>query len=321
MRPLWVESLTLVVAEVARARSVPRGSARPLLGGQAVVEGVMMRSPNWTSTAVRHPDGTIHVVMEPHVSLLSQFRWLRVPVVRGCVALYESLMIGIKALVLSAGVAAGQQSPLTGRQIALMVTTGVAVAVGLFFLLPAAVIRGLDTAFSTALTANLAEGALRIAVLLGYVAGIGRLPDIARVFAYHGAEHKAVNAYEANAPLRTDTVRAFSRFHPRCGTSFLLIVMLVATGVFAFLGRPPLVLRLISRIVVIPLVAGLSYELLRTGARLPWLRLLVVPGLWLQRLTTREPDDRQLEVAVRALREVTDREDGIPPLEASSPRV
>jgi uncharacterized protein YqhQ len=285
------------------------GRSRLLLGGQAVIEGVMMRSPHWTSTAIRHPDGTIRAITEPHASLLAQIPWLRVPILRGCVAVYESLTVGIKALLLSAGVAAGEQAPLSGRQVAVTVSTGVGVALGLFFVLPAAAIRSLDAYFASAYVSNMAEGAVRILILLGYIAGIGRLPHVARVFAYHGAEHKAVTAYEAGAPLRTETVRSFSRFHLRCGTSFLLIVMIVAIVVFSSLGRPPLALRLGSRIIFIPLVAGLSYELIRAAARVPWLRPSVVPGLWLQRLTTREPDERQLEVAVRALREVVERED------------
>lgn len=307
------EPLSFVVEEVERkTRLLPGARTRLLIGGQAVIEGVMMRSPQWTSTAIRRPDGAIRAVTEPHASLLLHFRWLRAPVVRGCVALYESLTIGIKALLLSAGLATAEQASLTGRQVATTVSAGVGVALGLFFVLPAAVIRSLDVYVPSVVVSNLAEGALRVLILLTYVAGIGRLPDVARVYAYHGAEHKAVNAYEAGAPLRAEATRGFSRFHVRCGTSFLLIVMIMAIVVFSFLGRPPLALRLASRIALIPLVAGLSYELIRAAARFRWLRPVVVPGLWLQRLTTREPDDRQLEVAVRALREVVEREDAAP---------
>ncbi len=289
-----------------------RAQPRLLIGGQAVIEGVMMRSPRWTATAIRLPDGAIRAFTEPSVSLLVRVRWLRLPLLRGVVALYEALTIGIRALLLSASAALGEPTPLSGGQVAVTVSAGLAVALGLFFVLPAAVIRLLDVYFASVYTLNLAEGLLRVAILVGYVAGIGRLTDVARVFAYHGAEHKAVNAYEAGAPLRPDTVRTFSRFHPRCGTSFLLIVMIVAIVVFSFLGRPPLALRLASRIIFIPLVAGLSYEIIRAAARWPGLRPLVVPGIWLQRLTTREPDERQLEVAVRALREVVEHEAATP---------
>jgi len=281
---------------------------RLLIGGQAVIEGVMMRSPRWTSTAVRRPDGAITAFTEARPSALLQVRWLRLPVARGIVALWEALTIGIRALLLSANAALGAEVPLTRRQVAATVAGGLAVAVALFLLLPAALIRIVDRSFGSVYALNAAEGLLRVVILVGYVAGIGRLPDVARVFAYHGAEHKAVNAYEAGAPLQVGAVRAFSRFHLRCGTSFLLIVMIVAIAVFSFLGRPPLALRLASRLAFIPLAAGISYEIIRAGARAPWLRPLVLPGLWLQRLTTRDPDDRQLEVAIRALSEVIDRE-------------
>jgi len=270
-------------------------ASRMLIGGQAVIEGVMMRSPRWTSVAVRAPDGAIAAFTEARVSPLVRYRWLRLPVVRGVIALYEALAIGIRALLRSAGVAAG-----------------LVLAVGLFFVLPAVLIRLVDRYIGDIYTLNLAEGALRVAVLVSYLAVIGRVPDMARVFAYHGAEHKAVNAYEAGASLGVGPVRTFSRYHLRCGTSFVLVVMIVAIIVFSFLGRPPLPLRIVSRVAVIPFVAGISYEVIRAGGRHRWLRPLMLPGLWLQRLTTREPDDRQLEVAVRALREVVEREGQIP---------
>jgi uncharacterized protein YqhQ len=181
----------------------------------------------------------------------------------------------------------------------------------LFFVLPAMLVRLVDASLPSILALNVAEGALRVGILIGYIAIVGRLPDIARVFAYHGAEHKAVNAYEARLELSTPIVRTQSRFHPRCGTSFLLIVMIVAIVVFSFLGRPPLLLRVASRVVLIPVVAGLSYEIIRAAAALRWVRPLVAPGLWLQRLTTREPDDTQVDVAIRALREVLERERAI----------
>lgn len=286
---------------------------RILIGGQAVIEGVMMRSPRWTSTAVRGQDGTIAAFTEARVSLLVRHRWLRVPVVRGTVTLYEALAIGVRALLLSANAALGADRSLTSRQVRSSVTVGLGLAIGLFIIVPAAAIRLLDGHFASVVPMNLAEGALRIAILIGYLGGIGRLADVRRLFGYHGAEHKAVNAYEAGAPLDAARARGFSRFHPRCGTSFVLIVMVVAIAVFSFLGRPPLLQRVALRIASIPLVAGVSYEIVRAGARSRWLQPVVLPGLWLQRLTTREPDDRQLEVAVRALREVVERDHtGVP---------
>lgn len=283
-------------------------SERILVGGQAVIEGVMMRSPRWTATAVRRADGELVVFAERLDSLLVRHRWLRIPVIRGMVALYEALVTGVRALLWSAGAALGREEPLGRGQIGVTVVTGLALAVGLFFLLPAVVIHRFDAWFPSAHALNLAEGLLRVAVLVGYVAAIGRVADIRRVFAYHGAEHKAVNAYEDGAPLEASAVRPYSRFHPRCGTSFLLLVMLVAIIAFTFLGRPPLLIWLLSRVALIPVVAGLSYEVIRAGARHRWFRPVALPGIWLQRLTTREPDDAQLAVAVQALREVLERE-------------
>jgi len=281
---------------------------RLLIGGQAVLEGVMMRSPRWTSTAVRLPGGEVTAFTSAFDSLLLRRPWLRAPVIRGAIVLYEALVIGIRALFLSANAALGEEEQMTPQQVGFSVVAGLGLAIALFFVLPTVVTRFLDPYLASVYTLNLAEGALRVSILIAYIASIGRVPDIRRVFGYHGAEHKAVNAYEAGAPLRAEMVRAHSRFHPRCGTSFLLIVMIVAIIVFSFLGRPPLLLRILSRLALIPVVAGLSYEVIRAGARFRWFRPLVVPGMWLQRLTTQEPDDAQIEVAVRALREVLDRE-------------
>ena len=286
--------------------------AAPLLiGGQAVLEGVMMRSPRYTSTAVRLPSGDLRAFTERFDSLLVRRSWLRAPVLRGAIVLYEALTLGIRALFLSANAALGDEARLTPRQAGLSVMSGLGLAVLLFFVLPTVLVRFLDASFGTVYALNVAEGAIRVGLLIGYIALVGRIPDVARVFAYHGAEHKAVNAYEARLSLETAAVRGQSRFHPRCGTSFVLIVMIVAIIVFSFLGRPPLLLRITSRIALLPLVAGLSYEIIRAGARLRWLRPLVVPGMWLQRLTTREPDDGQVDVAVRALREVLEGERAI----------
>ncbi|TMJ10206.1 MAG: DUF1385 domain-containing protein [Bacillati bacterium ANGP1] len=287
-------------------------NSRLVIGGQAVIEGVMMRSPRWTSTAVRAPDGAIAVFTEARPSPLVRRRWLRLPVLRGVIALYDTLTIGVRSLLWSAGVAAGADRPLTAGQVGAAVAGGLVVAVGLFFVLPAALIRLVDRFLGNVYALNLAEGALRVATLVGYLAAVGRSAEMARVFAYHGAEHKAVNAYEHDAPLEPGAVQTFSRFHLRCGTSFVLIVMIVAVIVFSFLGRPPLLWRIALRVGAIPLVAGISYEVIRAGGRHRWLRPVMLLGLWLQRLTTREPDDRQVEVATRALREVVEREGASP---------
>lgn len=292
-----------------------------LIGGQAVLEGVMMRSPRWTSTAVRLPSGEIASFPSRFDSLLLRRRWLRAPVVRGAIVLYEALVIGVRALFQSANAALSEEEALSPQQVTLSVVAGLGLAVGLFFVLPTVVARYLDPYLASVWTLNLAEGGLRVAILIGYIAAIGRMPDIGRVFAYHGAEHKAVNAHEAGVPLDVPNVRAQSRFHPRCGTSFLLIVMIVAVLVFSFLGRPGLLLRVASRVALIPLVAGVSYEIIRAGARYRLFRPLITPGLWLQRLTTREPGEGEIEVAVRALRDVLEREQEPVPVGAAVERV
>ncbi len=287
----------------------PQRLETPLLvGGQAVIEGVMMRSPHWATTAVRAPHGEILTVPHRLDSLLVRFRWLRAPIVRGVIVLYEALRLGVQALLMSANVAQGNEVPLTAQQVAVSVISGLGLAIGLFFVLPTVAVRLLEQSTSSSLEINLVEGALRVAIVFGYLILLSRVPDLRRVFEYHGAEHKAVNAYEAGAPLEVNAVRAHSRFHPRCGTSFILVVMLVSIVVFTLLGHPTLVIRILSRIGLIPLLAGVSYEVLRAGARSQWLHPAIVPGLWLQRLTTREPDDAQLEVAIRALAEVVERE-------------
>jgi len=290
------------------ARNPQRLGTPLLVGGQAVIEGVMMRSPHWATTAVRAPRGEILTVPRRLDSLLVRFRWLRAPIVRGGIVLYEALRLGVQALLMSANVAQGNEAPLTAQQVAVSVISGMGLAIGLFFVLPTVAVRLLEQSTSSSLEINLVEGALRVAIVIGYLILLSRVPDLRRVFEYHGAEHKAVNAYEAGAPLDVNAVRVHSRFHPRCGTSFILVVMLVSIVVFALLGRPTLVVRIISRIGLIPLLAGVSYEIIRAGARSRWFHPAIVPGLWLQRLTTREPDDAQLEVAIRALAEVIERE-------------
>src|SRR5207247_10061279 len=260
-------------------------NSRLVIGGQAVIEGVMMHSPRWTSTAVRAPDGAIAVFTEARPSPLVRRRWLRLPVLRGVIALYDTLTIGVRSLLWSAGVAAGADRPLTAGQVGAAVAGGLVVAVGLFFVLPAALIRLVDRFLGNVYALNLAEGALGVGRLVGYVAAVGRSAEMARVFAYHGAEHKAVNAYEHDAPLEPGAVQTFSRFHLRCGTSFVLIVMIVAVIAFLFLGRPPLLWRIALRVGVMPLVAGLSSEVIRAAAQLRWLRAGMQQGRWLERWT------------------------------------
>ncbi|MCS7173756.1 MAG: DUF1385 domain-containing protein [Armatimonadetes bacterium] len=289
-----------------------RGSGRVMIGGQAVLEGVMMRGPRWVSTAVRAPDGRIVEEVQHRPSLLIRSRWARLPVVRGVVVLYEALGVGIRALLYSANQVASEKGgrELSGREVALSLAGGLGVAVGLFFVTPTVLVRWVAHDLPP-VAFNLVEGCIRVALVVLYVGLVGLLPHLRRVYMYHGAEHKAVNAWERGVPLVVSEVQKQSRFHPRCGTSFLLVVMGVAVMVFSLLGKPPLGERIASRVLLLPLVAGLSYEVIRAGARSRWIRPFVLPGLWLQHLTTREPDDGQVEVAIRALQNVLLREEDV----------
>ena len=291
----------------------------PRIGGQAVIEGVMMRSPRWVAVVTRSPAGALVARTWSFPSLLFASRALRLPLVRGIVVLYESLVIGSRALLISAGQASASTRPLTAGQVRGAMARSLGVSIALFFVLPAAIVRLAGGGRRPATVDDLIEGALRIGLVLAFLVLIGRIPEIRRVFQYHGAEHKAVNALELRIPLEIPPVRICSRFHPRCGTSFLLVVLLVAVIVFAFLGHPPLVIQLLERVLVLPLVAGLSYELIRLGSRSRLVRPILLPGMWLQRLTTVEPDDCQIEVAIAALQEVLAGERGLVAEPASTP--
>lgn len=278
-------------------------------GGQAVIEGVMIRGRSHFSVAVRRQDGSIHR-RQQRLGAWYSGRVRRVPLVRGVLVLLESLILGVKALQESANVATRDQqgddhkemsSWVVGATLAVSLTLGV----GLFFLLPLFLTKLMDPVIASDLVSNIIEGAIRLAMLVAYIWGIGRLSDIKRVFAYHGAEHMAVHTYEAGLPLIVDNVRKFGTPHPRCGTAFLLTVILVSIVVFAFLQRPPIEWRILSRILLIPVIAGISYEVIRFSGfhQGSWLgQLIARPGLLLQRLTTREPDDSQIEVAICAMK-------------------
>ena len=291
----------------------------PRIGGQAVIEGVMMRSARWVGVVTRSPGGNLVAQTWSFPSLLFAHRAFRLPLVRGIVVLYESLVLGSRALLISAGQASAGSGPLTARQVRRSMARSLSASIALFFVLPAVVVRLAGGGRWPATIDDLTEGALRLGLVLAFLVMIGRIPDIRRVFQYHGAEHKAVNAFEAEMPLEIPPVRMCSRFHPRCGTSFLLIVLLVAMIAYAFLGHPPLVIQLLERVLVLPIVAGISYELIRLGARSRLVRPVLLPGLWLQRLTTIEPDDSQIEVAIRALREVLAGERETAPAQAATP--
>jgi uncharacterized protein YqhQ len=280
------------------------------LGGQAVLEGVMMRGVSTWSVAVRRPDGEIEVTSEPLVSWAKRHRVLRLPVVRGVVALAESLKIGFRALGISANAQLAEEEdakPIGGLTWAFTIALSLALAIGLFFVLPVGATSLIKDELGSALLFWLVEGVLRTAIFIGYIVAISRLADLRRVFEYHGAEHKTISCFEAGDELTPERAQRYSRLHPRCGTSFLLIVMVLAIFVFAPIGLPAWYWLLTSRILGIPLIAGLSYEVIKWAGRnrrKRWVRAVMWPGLMLQNLTTREPDHEQLEVAITALQSV-----------------
>jgi uncharacterized protein YqhQ len=275
------------------------------VGGQAVLEGVMMRGVSTWAVAVRRPDGEIGVQSFPLVSWTKRRRVLRWPVIRGVVALVESLGIGFKALGLSANEQLEEdEEPIGGGMWLGTVVVALLFAVGLFFVVPVGLTSLFKDHLGSALLFWLVEGVLRTAIFLGYLGLLSRVRDLRRVFEYHGAEHKTISCFEAGEPLTPENAARYSRLHPRCGTSFLLIVMIVAIFVFAPLGLPDWYLLVASRILGVPLIAGLSFELIKFAGRnrrKPWVRTLMWPGMQLQKLTTREPDLEQLAVAVAAM--------------------
>jgi len=285
------------------------------IGGQAVLEGVMMRGPSNWSVAVRKPDGDIAQVSQPIVSPMTRHWLLRLPIIRGVIALGESLAIGFRALAISANYAAQEEgedgevtTELTRGQLIFAFAIAIGFAVLLFKVGPALLTDwiGIQAGWFV-----IVEGVIRVTVFVLYLALISLLPDLRRVFQYHAAEHKAINAYEAGEELEPARVQKFSLIHPRCGTAFLLWVMVIAIFVFAFFGRPVWYWLIATRILLLPLIAGIAYELIRFAGKHTDNRILMTllaPGLWLQRLTTREPTLDQLEVSIRALREVLERE-------------
>lgn len=285
-------------------------------GGQAVLEGVMMRGPAVWSVAVRTPDGEIAEVTKSVVSPMQRHPIWRLPVIRGVVALGESLAIGFRALAISANFALQEEAEegdvrsevsteISKWQIIVSFVIAIGFALALFKVGPALLTSWLpiDGTYSFVVV----EGLIRVAVLIGYIVLIGLLPDLKRVFEYHGAEHKAINALEGGSELTPEKVQKFSLIHPRCGTAFLLWVMVIGVFVFALVGRPVWYWLIISRILLLPVIAGLAYELIRYAGKHQGNRVLMTllaPGLWLQRLTTREPSLDQIEVSIRALQEV-----------------
>ncbi len=301
------------------------------VGGQAVLEGVMMRAPRTMTVAVRAPSGEIMLKKDALKLLADKWKFLKWPILRGTVALFSSLALGMKALNFSANCAmeelktgdAGEKEkakktskPMNDLAVGATMFLSLGLGLALFFYLPLYLTQAMKDLMpitqASSLMFNLVDGVIRISIFLLYIFAISRMKDIKRVFEYHGAEHKVIYAYESGEPLTVDNARKYSTLHPRCGTSFLLIVMVLSILVFSFVPRSaPFYMKALSRFVLIPLIAGLSYEFIKFSSKKkdnPIIKAAITPGLWLQRLTTREPSDDQIEVAVRALTEAVDEE-------------
>ena len=271
-------------------------------GGQAVIEGVMMRGRDHWAVAVRKADGEIHTESHRVKTIGDRWPFLKAPGLRGVLALGQALSIGLRALTISANQSVPEEERLSKKQMGLSMTVALLVFVAIFMVGPA-VLFGFARhhVVHSSLLSNVLEGLFRVALFLGYLALIGSLKDVKRVFQYHGAEHKTIAAYEHDSPLDPESVDRFSTLHVRCGTNFLLIVMILAIVVFALFGNPGWVWTILSRIIAIPVIAGLAFELLRLGAKFHRslvMRVLMAPGLWLQKITTRQPTPDQIEVAI-----------------------
>ncbi|HHV94201.1 MAG TPA: DUF1385 domain-containing protein [Firmicutes bacterium] len=280
-------------------------------GGQAVIEGVMMRGRSNLAVAVRRRDGIVlrEERLQPWTQRYPVLGW---PFVRGSVALIESLVMGIRALSFSASqFAEEEEAELTTKDLVMTIGFAVLLTVGVFIALPAYVVRLVQAYIGSNVLLNIVEGLIKISLFLLYILGISLMQDIRRVFEYHGAEHKAINCYEAGEPLTVENVAKYTTVHRRCGTNFLLIVFFTSIFLFSFFGRPPFVQRVLLHIALLPAVAGIAYELIRLAGRPNrpwWVEVIAAPGLLLQKLTTREPDSDQIEVAIRALQVVVDRD-------------
>jgi len=275
----------------------------------------MMRGREVWAVAVRRPDRSIHVESHDVHSIAQRFRILRKPFFRGIIALGQAISIGVKALSISANESSPEDVHLSSRQMALSMVVAIVLFVGIFVVGPAIAFRWVGHRVGSSFLVNVMEGLFRVALFLGYLVLIGRAKEIRRVFEYHGAEHKTIAAYEHDETLVPENVDQYSTLHPRCGTNFLLIVMVVAILVFAAFGNPGLWWRIGSRILAIPVIAGLAFEVLRLGARYersPVMRAVMAPGLWLQKITTNPPDRGEIEVAIASFNEVLRREAQLP---------
>ena len=281
------------------------------VGGQAVIEGVMMRDAHRTATAVRLPNGDIDVETRTVSSIRDRYPALNLPLIRGSVIMVESLIIGMRALSFSAQAAGEEDEQMTKKEIAMTISFALVLASILFIVIPTGAAHLAAAYTDDPIVFNLIEGGIRLMVFLLYIWGISFMGGIRRVFQYHGAEHKTIHCYEAGEALTVENVQKFPRLHPRCGTNFLLIVMVVAIVFHVFFGWPDLWLRILSRLAILPVVAGVSYEIIRFAGRSEnhLVHILITPGLWLQYLTTRPPADEMVEVAIESLKAVLPAED------------
>ncbi|MGI9584742.1 MAG: DUF1385 domain-containing protein [Acidimicrobiia bacterium] len=280
------------------------------VGGQAVIEGVMMRAPDAWAVAARRPDGVIEAKRNELPALASRSKMARVPFLRGMFVLLESLSLGFRALSWSAEKAGEEEDEIGRREIIITMVVAIVGALVIFVLAPAFAANWIkDLVGGNALAFVIIDGALRIGLVVGYIWLVGRNPDIQRVFQYHGAEHKTIHAYENGDPLSIDAIQVYSPRHPRCGTSFIIIVAMVAFVVFLTLAPFPFWFQVVARIVLIPVIAGISYEILRAAAGKSWLAWASKPGIWIQAITTKEPSDDQVEVAIASLLAALEPED------------
>jgi len=304
--------------EKNKAPKMPVSTRKFQVGGQAVIEGVMMRSPKSFTVAIRKSNGQIMIKKEPYIALTERFKFLKIPIIRGAVVLIESLYLGIKALSFSAEEAMEEENPETKTLDAkkekkgetfvtlwliLSLLMGFSLALFIFFYLPLILVEliGVKGGFLF----NLIDGLIRITFFLIYIWAISLWKSMRRVFEYHGAEHKSIFAFEAGEDLTPENIKKYSTHHPACGTSFLLVVMVISILVFMFLGRPHTISERLTRLLFVPLIAGISYEFTRLSRKRrnsKIVKILTAPGLWLQKITTKEPDEKQLKVAIAALK-------------------
>ncbi len=282
------------------------------VGGQAVIEGVMLRSPHYWAVAVRKPDGEIEVKKDKLNLLSEKNKLFKLPIVRGVIMLLSALVLGIKALNFSANVAYDEEEEMGDWAIYGTIGFAFAIAIAVFFVLPLYITKIFN--FQSYFVFNIVDGIIRIIFFLLYVYAISFMDDIKRIFQYHGAEHKVIYSYEEDESVTVDSAKKYSTLHPRCGTSFLIIVLLISILIFSLVPKSsPFYVKLLSRIVLIPLIAGLSYEALKLSAKYKdniFIKLFIKPGLWLQKITTKEPDESQIEVALAALKAVLQLEKG-----------